>query len=399
MMAQKAAINRAVQCWQKARENNDFASFVPALTEVIAFKRRYAGYINPDGDVYDTLLDDFEAGLNQEILDPFFASLREKLIPLIRLVGEAERPDCACLTGTFARERQRELSSFIMNVMGLDREHCVLGESAHPVTTQFSKDDVRITTCYAENNLNTNLYSVIHEGGHAMYELSVSDRLKRSVLRELSSTAVHESQSRLWENNIGRSFPFCQMTLIKLKELFPERFSAVSDEEFYRAVNVAEPSLIRVDADELTYPIHILIRYELEKAIFTGDLCVKDIPAAWNQLYKKYLGIQVPNDADGVLQDIHWAGGYIGYFPDYAVGSAYGAQIYDVLCREVDLDQCCRNGSLIPVRNWLTEKIYRHGMIYTPQELMLQICGKPFDPAYYIDYLWDKYGKLYDIKK
>lgn len=399
VMAQEAAVNRAILCWQKARENNDFASFAPHLAELIDIKRRYAGYVNPDGDVYDTLMDDYEAGMKQANMDPFFASLKEKLVPLIQQVKQAQQPDRACVEGYFSVERQRALSSFVMEIMGLDPQHCVLGESAHPLTTQFSKYDVRITTCYIEDSPLTNLYSVVHEGGHAMYELSIGDELSHSVLGDGASTAIHESQSRLWENNIGRSLPFCQMLLPKMKELFPKQFSDVSDETFYRAVNVAEPSLIRTDADELTYPMHILIRYELEKAIFAGELKVKELPDAWNQLYKKYLGIQVPDDANGVLQDIHWAWGHLGYFLSYALGSAYAAQIYDVLGKAVNVEQCCAARDFAPVRDWLTETIYRHGMTYAPQELMERVCGAPFDPDYYVNYLWDKYGGLYGARK
>lgn len=399
VMACEAAVHKATCCWEKAKENNDFASFAPYLTELIEIKRRYAEYVNPGGAVYDTLMDDYETGMDQARMDPFFALMRDKLVPLIHQVKDAEQPDCTCLTGQFDLERQKALSAFAMEVMGLDPAHCVLGESAHPFTTQFSKYDVRITTCYPEDNLTTNLYSVIHEGGHAMYELSVGDALHHSILGTGASTAVHESQSRLWENNIGRSFPFCRILLPKLKELFPEQFSHVSEEVLYRAINAAEPSLIRVDADELTYPMHILIRYELEKAIFSGDLKVDDLPDAWNQLYKKYLGIQVPNDTNGVLQDVHWSGGYIGYFPSYALGSAYAAQIYDVLNKAVSVERCCETGNLAPVRDWLTEKIYRHGMVYTPQELIQNVCGAPFDPSYYVNYLWDKYGGLYGVQK
>lgn len=398
VMAQEAAINKATFCWQNAKENNDFASFLPHLRELLEMKRRYAEHVNPGGDVYDTLMADHEEGMTREVMDSLFTLLKDKLVPLIHQIKEAKQQDCTCLSGHFPLAQQKALSSYVMDLMGLSPAHCVLGESMHPITTQFSKYDVRITTCYPDN-LVTNLYSVIHEGGHAMYELSVDDALSHSILDDGASTAFHESQSRLWENNIGRSVPFCRMLLPKLRKLFPAQFTDVSDETFYRAINAAEPSLIRVDADELTYPMHILIRYELEKAIFDGDLQAKDLPDAWNQLHKKYLGVEVPDDRNGILQDIAWAAGYIGYFPSYALGSAYAAQIYDAMNKVVRLDLCCEKGNLAPVKEWLTDQIYRHGMIYTPQELMQRVCGAPFDPAYYVNYLWDKYGSLYGIQK
>ena len=233
-----------------------------------------------------------------------------------------------------------------MDLMGIDKERCILRETEHPFTTEFSKNDVRITTKYKEDDLTSNLYSVIHESGHAMYELCVSDDLLHSALGHGATTAIHESQSRLWENYIGRSKAFCQLIFPKVKELFPEQMEGVIAEDFYRAVNVARPSLIRTEADELTYSLHVLIRYEMEKKIFNEGLSVDDLPAEWNRLYKEYLGVDVPDDTQGILQDAHWAGGAFGYFPSYALGTAYSAQIMKYLKEVVDLEKCCFEGRL-----------------------------------------------------
>lgn len=397
VMAMESAASRATACWQTARKNDDFQAFAPHLEKLIEMKKRYAGYIAPEKPAYDVLMDDYERGMNQEDMDAFFGELKAALAPLIGKLKDAEQPDVSFMEGPFDVQRQKALSQAVMEIMGLDRSRCVLGESAHPFTTEFSKFDVRITTRYAEDDMASNLYSVIHEGGHAMYELSISDGLAHSVLGEGASTAIHESQSRLWENYIGRSRAFCGLLLPRLKELFPAQFAGVTEEGLYRAVNMARPSLIRTEADELTYPMHILIRYELEKAIFSGDLPVSDLPGEWNRLYREYLGVQVPDDARGILQDIHWAGGDFGYFPSYALGTAYAAQIFEALKEDVVVERCCETGDFAPVRQWLTEKVYAHGMLYAPKELIRRICGRDFDPACYTRYLREKFGSLYDM--
>lgn len=397
VIAIEEAQAKANHSWEEAKKNNDFAAFAPHLEKLIEMKKRYAGYINPGGDVYDTLLNEYERGMTQAQLEPFFDALKEKLVPLIKAVGQAKQPDTSFLAGPFAIEAQKELSAYAMDVMGIDKRRCVLSETEHPFTIEFSKNDVRITTKYLEHDLTSNLYSVVHESGHAMYELSIDDDLQFSVLGEGASTAIHESQSRLWENYIGRSLPFCQLIFPKVKELFPAQMEGVSAEDFFRAVNVAKPTLIRTDADELTYALHVMVRYEIEKRMFDGSLSVNELPSEWNRLYKAYLGIDVPDDTHGVLQDAHWAGGAFGYFPSYAVGTAYSAQIYDALCSAVDIETCSRSGDFAPVRQWLVEKIYRHGMLYTASELLQMTCGKSFDPAYYTTYLENKFKTLYAL--
>ena len=398
VVAAAKAQNEANHYWEIAKNKNDYELFKPYLAKLIEIQKRYAGYINPDGDVYDTLLNEFEKGMTQKQMDPFFDDIKEKLVPLIAAVQKSsDKPDTSFLSGTFPIEKQKELSAYVMDLMGIDKERCILRETEHPFTTEFSKNDVRITTKYKEDDLTSNLYSVIHESGHAMYELCVSDDLLHSALGHGATTAIHESQSRLWENYIGRSKAFCQLIFPKVKELFPEQMEGVIAEEFYRAVNVARPSLIRTEADELTYSLHVLIRYEMEKKIFNEGLSVDDLPAEWNRLYKEYLGVDVPDDTQGILQDAHWAGGAFGYFPSYALGTAYSAQIMKYLKEVVDLEKCCFEGDFAPVREWLTDRIYKHGMLLTAEELIENTCHEKFDPNYYTKYLTDKFTRLYRL--
>ena len=397
VMAAETAQNQANHYWEIAKKTNDFQLFAPHLEKMIEIKKRYAGYINPEGNVYDTLMNEFEKGMTQAQMDPFFDALRQKLVPFIAKVAEAEQPNTSFLQNTFDIDAQRQLSEYVMDIMGVDKNRCILRETEHPFTTQFSKNDVRITTKYIEEDLASNFSSVIHEAGHGMYELSIGDNLLHSALGEGASTAIHESQSRLWENNIGRSLPFVKLVFPKIQELFPKQMEGVSAEMFYHAINVAQPSLIRTDADELTYALHVMVRYEIEKKIFAEQITVEELPAEWNRLYKEYLGIDVPDDTRGVLQDAHWAGGAFGYFPSYALGSAYSAQIMAALEKEVDVWKCCDKGDFSEMMAWLTEKLYRHGMLYKAEELIQSICGEPFDPSYYVNYLEDKFTKLYNL--
>jgi carboxypeptidase Taq len=284
-----------------------------------------------------------------------------------------------------------------MDVLGLDRNHCIIGETEHPFTTEFTKYDVRITTHYHEDMVEASMYSVIHEGGHATYERNIADEIAKTPLGRGVSMSVHEGQSRFFENIIGRSEPFIEAIFPKMQEIFPAQLKDVTAHDFYVAVNKAEPSLIRTEADELTYPLHVMIRYELEKRLFDGDLEAKDLPKEWNRMYREYLGIDVPDDRRGVLQDSHWASGLFGYFPSYALGSAFGAQLIKRMEREFDVWSSVRAGDLKPIVAWLTEHIYHFGSIKEPTQLMEEAFGAPFDPTYYTDYLTKKYTELYHL--
>ncbi|MBR0081729.1 MAG: carboxypeptidase M32 [Clostridia bacterium] len=397
-VAFQVALTASSAAWHEAKVTNDFAKFLPHLETVYDYTRRFARYYRPDAPVYDTLLDSYEKGLTTETLDAFFAKVRAALVPVIDAIRKkGYQPDVSFLEQPYPIEQQKEWTKYLMQVLRMDPDRTVCGEVEHPFTTSFTKDDVRITTHYHEDAVQSSMYSVIHEGGHAIYELNVGDDIKLSPLSNLTSMSVHESQSRFFENIIGRSEPFIEYVFPKLVELFPTQLAGVTAHQFYLAVNKAEPSLIRTEADELTYPLHIMIRYEIEKKLIDGTLAAADAPAAWNALYREYLGVDVPDDKQGVLQDSHWSSGLIGYFPSYALGSAYGAQLLDWMQRDLDVWGLVREGSLQPIIDWLTERIYRHGMRFTPKALMEQAMEAPFDPNYYTDYLTEKFTKLYNL--
>ena len=285
-----------------------------------------------------------------------------------------------------------------MDKIGLDLGHVGLSTTEHPFTTSLgSHFDERITTHYFTDDFVCSMYSVIHEGGHALYDTGSADELAYTVLDGGVSMSIHESQSRFYENIIGRSRSFCRMIFPKLAELFPEHMQGRDAEEFYRAVNKAQPSLIRTEADEVTYCLHVMIRYELEKRIIAGELEVKDLPAEWNRMYKEYLGIDVPDDKHGVLQDSHWASGLFGYFPSYALGNAYGAQFLAKMKETVDVDKCIEEGDFTPVNDWNREHIWKHGSMYKPSELLERVLGGKFDPDFYIRYLRSKVSDVYGI--
>lgn len=388
----------AVNAWEKAKAANDFSMFAPYLEKIVDYRRRTAAYFNPDKAPYDVWLDQYEKGLSMAQCDEFFAQLKAVIQPLVRKITEKGAPISAdFLNNRWPIKNQRKLSALLMDKMGIDRNHCQLGESEHPFTTEFYKGDVRITTHYHESDMASNMYSVIHEGGHALYELHMADRLQYTCLSGGASMGLHESQSRLCENYLGRSLGFIKNLWPDLTTLFPEQLEGVTPEAFYKAVNQCQPSLIRTEADEVTYCLHIMVRYELEKCLLDGSLEVKDLPAAWNAQMKELLGVEVPDDAHGVLQDIHWACGDLGYFPSYALGTAYGAQMMAQMRKTLDVDALLEAGNWAPITGWLEERIWQYGKEKTPAQLLENACGAAFDPKFYTDYLVEKYSKIYEL--
>lgn len=388
--------NEASDVWHRAKETSDFELFRPVLEKLVAFNRKFAGYYDPDKAPYDALLNEYERGVDMAYLDRFFSTVRERLVPLIRAIGEKEQIDDSFLWRKYPVEAQRRFSDYLMEVLGLDRTHCGIGETEHPFTLNFTNKDVRITTNYDEDNVSFSMYSVIHEGGHARYELDIADEVQYTCLAGGVSMGVHESQSRFYENLIGRSRPFIEAIFPRMKEFFPEQLADVTAEQFYRAVNKVQPSLIRTEADELTYCLHVMVRYEIEKQLIGGTLDVKDVPETWNRLYKEYLGVEVPDDKRGCLQDSHWSGGSFGYFPSYALGSAYGAQMLKNMERDVDVWGQVARGDLSGVTGWLTEKVHKFGGLMEPADVVKNACGD-FDPTVYTDYLTQKYSELYGL--
>ena len=388
--------NEASDVWHRAKEQNDFELFRPVLEKLVAFNIKFAGYYDSAKAPYDALLNEYERGVDMAYLDKFFATLRERIVPLLHAVMEKGQPDDSFLRRHYPVEGQRKFSDYLMEVLGLDRAHCTIGETEHPYTLEFNNRDVRITTHYYEDDVGNSMYSVIHEGGHAKYELGISDDVQYTCLAGGVSMGVHESQSRFYENLIGRSLPFIQAIFPKMREFFPEQLGDVTAEQFYRAVNKAQPSLIRTEADELTYCLHIMVRYEIEKQLIGGTLAVKDVPETWNRLYKEYLGVDVPDDRRGCLQDSHWSGGAFGYFPSYALGSAYGAQMMKNMEMDIDVWGPVSRGDLSAVSAWLGEKVHRYGGLMEPADVVKNACGE-FDPTVFADYLEKKYGELYGL--
>lgn len=390
-------LNNAQAVWEKAKKENDFNSFAPCLEKIVSYNRKFAGYYNAQMKPYDALLNEYEEGLTMDTLDAFFAQLRQTIVPLLEKIRKAEPIDDSFLYLHYPVQKQREFSDYLMEVLGLDRNYCGIAETEHPFTTNFNNRDVRITTHYHEDSLASSMYSVIHEGGHALYELGCDDCYNYTFLSGGVSMGIHESQSRFYENIIGRSEAFIDLIYPKLQELFPDQLSGVTANMFYRAVNKAEASLIRTEADQLTYCLHVMVRYELEKRLIDGTLAVKDVPKAWNELYQQYLGIEVPDDAQGCLQDSHWSGGSIGYFPSYALGSAYGPQLLDRMEKEIgSVDTLVAEGELAQVTAWLRGHIHRHACFYKPNALFESVCGK-FDAKYYTEYLTKKYTQMYNL--
>lgn len=386
--------NEASAVWHEAKLANDYPRFAPYIDKIVETLRRFAEYVRPDLNAYDYLLDKYEPGLTTEVLDRFFADLRASIVPVIAHVCAARPIDETPLYVPFPIEKQRALTDAVMKLMRLDRAHVGVGETEHPFTTSFTKHDVRITTHYFEDNFASGMFSTIHEGGHALYDSGTADELAYTRLGEGVSMAVHESQSRFYENLIGRSRAFVSCIAPTLRALCPA-LEGVSEEALYRAFNASRPSLIRTDADELTYCLHILVRYEIEKRLFAGELTARELPAEWNRLYREYLGIDVPSDREGVLQDSHWSGGMFGYFPSYALGSAYSAQLLAKMKETVDVDDDVARGDLSRVNEWLRTRIWQHGSLHEPGTLMEAAFEAPFDPSHYVRYLKEKYEALY----
>ena len=393
-------VSESQNAWVKAKRENDFASFAPYLEKIVEAQLRFIGYRDPEHrrKPYDVILEDYEYGLTSDFLDRFFGALKETIVPLVRnIIEKGRQPDDAFLHREAPVSRQQELSAYLMEVLTIDRDHCSIGETEHPFTLEFNKDDVRITTHYYPEDVMSSFYTVMHEGGHALYELHTGDELRFTSLAGGASSGIHESISRFFENVIGRSRSFCGFMLPKMKELFPEQFDGITPEQFYKAVNRSEPSLIRTESDELTYSLHIMVRYEIEKALISREITVADLPRVWNEKMREYLGVSVPDDTRGVLQDSHWSSGAFGYFPTYALGNAYGVQMYERMKQDVDVDGCCAKGELKPVADWLTEHVFRYGCLLDPSPLFEQYCGTKFTPEPYCRYLKEKYMEIYNI--
>ncbi|MBE3562507.1 MAG: carboxypeptidase M32 [Hydrogenibacillus schlegelii] len=383
--------------WREARAENDFGAFLPVLRELIQLVREFIDYLEPAGHPYDALLEQYEPGLTVERVDALFRPLREALPRLMALAASGETPDRSFLKGRFPKEAQRALSLRLSEAIGFDYRRGRLDESAHPFTMGIEPTDVRITTRYFEDDPFSSLFSTLHEAGHGIYEQNLPTSLARYGLMAAASMSIHESQSRFYENVVGRSLAFWRYAAPIVAEQFPA-LAGVEPERLFRAVNVVTPSFIRVEADEVTYNLHIVLRYELEKALFAGELEAEDLPAAWNAKMEELLGLTPPDDARGVLQDVHWSSGLFGYFPSYALGNLYAAMFAEALLRDLpDFHDRIERGDFAPIRAWMTEHVHAHGNRYDPLELLKRATGREPDPAPLLRYLEDKVRAVYRL--
>jgi carboxypeptidase Taq len=388
-MAHTAA--EALPVWVQARENSDFKAFLPYLERNVELKKRYIACF--DGEPYDILLDDYEEGMKTSEVAEVFEQLKQELTPLIE--EAATNPvDDSFLKTTFEIDQQRELNAIILEHFGWDEKYWRFDEIVHPAAYSFGTTDIRITTRYADDGLES-LFSTMHEFGHGLYERQVDPALERTPLCGGVSLGLHESQSRMWENLVGRSLPFLRWYYPRLQEAYPAQLGSVEVEDFYRAVNKIEPTFIRVDADQVTYNMHVILRFELEQEIVTEALALADVPEAWNAKMKEYLGIDVPDDRRGVLQDVHWSGGGMGYFPTYSLGNVMSLQIWERVREAIpNLDEQFEQGEFGTLREWLRDNLHRYGRKFTPQETLQRVAGAPLDAGPYLRYLKDKVVEL-----
>ncbi|HPS56876.1 MAG TPA: carboxypeptidase M32 [Spirochaetota bacterium] len=388
----------AHHAWTEAREKSDFAVFRPHLERIVELNRRYVSFFPPADHPYDTLLDNFEPGMKTADVKAIFEKLRPLQVKLIQAIAGRPQVDDSFMGLRYDEQKQWDFGVQVATAFGFDWTRGRQDKSAHPFTTSFSMDDVRITTRFEKSSGASALFSTMHETGHALYEQGISPALNRTPLEGGASLAIHESQSRLWENLVGRSLPFWEHFYPKLQKLFPEQISGISLETYYKGINKVERSLIRVEADEATYNLHIMLRLELEIAMIEGSIAVKDLPHAWNSKMKDYLGITPNDDARGVLQDIHWAGGMLGYFSTYALGNLVSAQLWEKHASDnPGIDEQMRKGDFTNLLDWLRKNIHCHGRKFEPQELVQRVTGSAIDPAAYMRYLDNKYDGIYGL--
>jgi carboxypeptidase Taq len=376
--------------WKRAKEASDFAAFVPTLERNLELKQRYLACFDKGEEDYDVLLDDFERGMRTSEVRRIFDDLKAELVPLI--AAAEGRNGEAALEGEFDPDVQRELSHEVIELFGFREGAWRLDPTMHPFASGGGINDIRITTHYESGELES-LFATMHEYGHGLYEHQVDPALERTPLGSGVSLGLHESQSRMWENLVGRGRPFWRFFYPRVQALFPDELGSMEVESFYAAVNSVKPSLIRIHADEVTYNMHVILRFELEQDLIGGAVDIRSLPEEWNRRMDAYLGIEVPDDAHGVLQDVHWSGGAIGYFPTYTLGNVMSLQIWERLREDIgDLDERIERGDFAALREWLGERLHRHGRKFTPAETLEKIVGGPIETGPYLRYLKEKHG-------
>ena len=388
----------AQMAWENAREKDDFEIFRPRLEKLVEMRREYVTFFKPYDHVYDVLLDHFEAGMKTVDVKNIFDALRPQQVALLKEIAAKPAIDDAFMHVPYEEQGQWDFGVDVITRFGFDWNHGRQDKSVHPFTTSFGVGDVRITTRFDPERAASALFSTMHEAGHAMYEQGISRTLSRTPLADGASMAIHESQSRMWENLVGRSNAFWKFFYPKLQQKFPQQLKDVSLQQYYRGINKVEPSLIRVEADEATYNLHIMLRLELELALMEGSIQVVDLPALWNQKMADYLGVVPPNNREGVLQDVHWSGGMFGYFPTYALGNLVSAQLWEKINESIpNLEDQISQGKFDELLEWLRTNIHQHGAKFEPQVLLKKVTGSGITPEPYMRYLRDKYSEIYNL--
>lgn len=395
-IARTTAVAKSV--WSDARKANDFARFAPHLEKIVDLKRQVAEAVGYQDDMYDALLDEFEPGAKTAEVQRVFDAVRKELVPLVQAIKDAPRkPDTKLLERDAPVAAQRDFNQWLAGAIGFNFEAGRIDVSAHPFCTGMSPADVRLTNRYNERYLPTSIFGILHEAGHGLYEQGFVPERAGTPAGKSVSLGIHESQSRMWENLVGRSRPFWNFAYPKLQQSFPA-LTGVGVEEWYFAINAVRPSFIRVEADEVTYNLHIMVRFDLERRLLSGKLAIKDVPAAWNAAYKELLGIEPATDREGCLQDIHWSSGIFGYFPTYALGNLYAVQFFEAARKQLgDVQAQFARGEFAPLLSWLRKNIHEHGMRFNPTELVRHVTGAALTPAPYLDYLRAKFKPLYGI--
>jgi carboxypeptidase Taq len=398
-LAEQAIVtSKAFEAWREARSKSDFSIFQPHLEKVVELVHKYISFFPPADHPYDTLLDDYEPGMKTSDVKAIFDSLRPKQVKLIKSIADSKQVKADFLFKKYNEKKLMDVGVNVITRFGYDWTRGRQDKAPHPFETTFSVNDVRITTRYETDNPLATLFSTMHEAGHAMYEQGINPAYERTPLAGGTSLAVHESQSRLWENLVGRSFPFWEHFYPAFKKIFPSQLDGVSLKSFYKAINKVEPSLIRVNADEATYNLHVMLRLELEIGMVEGSLAIKDLPEIWNAKMQEYLGVTPPDDTKGVLQDIHWSGGMIGYFSTYALGNLVSAQLWEKINKDIrNLDDQIRKGNFSELLAWLRKNIHQHGQKYEPQTLVEKVTGSKISPEPYVRYLTKKYSEIYAL--
>lgn len=391
------AKSRSEHAWEKAKRANDFSIFAPHLEKMIYYTRKCEEYVHPGKDVYDCLVGDYEEGMDVDTIDRVFTELKEGLVPLLKKILAAKQPDDSKFKGPFNTDAERKVQKYLLEYIGFSFENGSVGESEHPYTLNFSPKDVRVTNHFRTDNVIDPMFSAIHEGGHAIFEQNINPEYAHTVAGSVNYMGVHESQSRFFENVLGRNENFWKPIYADIQKLQPE-LANVSLEEFVREVNHVRNSFIRTEADEVTYCLHIILRFEMEKAIFRDNVPVNELPKLWNEKMQEYLMITPSNDAEGILQDMHWSDGSFGYFPSYLLGSIYDGMFLETLEEEMgSIDTILAEGRIKDITKWLNEKIHVYGATRLPKEVIASVCKKELSAKPILKYFTEKYTRIYNL--